>query len=50
LKNFLYAGNTAYPMDILKNTGVDMTTPDPIIKTCKKFERYLDELEKLMAE
>ncbi len=50
LKNFLYAGDTEFALDILKNTGVDMTTPEPIIKTCKKFERYLDELEKLMAE
>lgn len=45
---FLKSGSSAYPIDILKKAGVDMTTPDPILKALDSFERYLDEFEKTM--
>ncbi|HVP38285.1 MAG TPA: oligoendopeptidase F [Candidatus Saccharimonadales bacterium] len=44
---FLKAGNSAYPIDVLKTAGVDMTTPAPIEATCQKFSELLDEMEKL---
>ena len=50
LQNFIYAGNSDYPINVLKNAGVDMSTPDPIVATAKKINRYLDELEKLLNE
>ncbi len=46
--NFLKAGSSAYPLEILKNAGVDMTSPEPIQKTCKLFAELVDRLEQLM--
>lgn len=48
LNNFIEAGSSDYAINILKNAGVDMSSSEPIEKTCKKIERYLDELEELL--
>ena len=45
---FLKAGSSAYPIDVLKKAGVDMTTAEPIQLAMEQFETYLDELEKLL--
>jgi oligoendopeptidase F len=50
LQNFIYAGSSDYPIAVLKNAGVDMSSPDPIYKTIDKFNSYLDEMEKLLNE
>lgn len=50
LQNFIYAGNSDYPLNVLKAAGVDMSTPDPIVATTEKINRYLDELEELLKE
>ncbi len=50
LKNFIYAGSSDYPIAVLKNAGVDMSSPEPVNKTIDKFNNYLDEMEKLLAE
>jgi oligoendopeptidase F len=34
---------------VLRKAGVDMTKPDPINATIQKMERYMDELEKILA-
>lgn len=47
---FLKAGGSDTPIRILKNAGVDMSTPQPIEITLQKFNRLLDELEGLLAE
>ena len=47
---FLSSGSSDYPINILKNAGVDMSSPDPINKTIDKINRYMDELEKMMKE
>ncbi|MCC5466986.1 oligoendopeptidase F [Pelosinus baikalensis] len=47
---FLKAGGSDTPIQILKNAGVDMSTPQPIEITLQKFNRLLDELEGLLAE
>lgn len=44
--NFLKAGKSDYPLNILKETGVDMTSPEPVLEVVKKMNRILDELEK----
>ena len=45
---FLSMGSSDTPINLLKIAGVDMSKPDPINKTIKKMNNYLDELEKLM--
>jgi oligoendopeptidase F len=43
----LRAGGSAYPLDILKRAGLDMTTPVPYRALVAKLSRTLDEMEKL---
>jgi oligoendopeptidase F len=49
-KEFLKAGNSDYPIEVLKRAGVDMTTPQPIEQACQLFEKVLDEMESLLFE
>jgi len=46
--NFLRSGGSKFPLETLKATGVDMTTPAPAESTLRLFERRLDELEELL--
>lgn len=48
INEFLKKGSSNYPIEILKNAGVDMTTPEPIEQACQVFEEKLDAFEKLM--
>jgi oligoendopeptidase F len=48
--NFLKAGSSKFPIDVLKMAGVDMTTPEPITKAIDVFKQYLNEFEKLLEE
>ena len=43
---FLKRGGSLYPIDILKEAGVDMTTPKPIEATIRRFNELLDMIEK----
>jgi oligoendopeptidase F len=45
---FLSAGGSKYPVDLLKDAGVDMTTNEPLELTMKKMNRVMDEMEKLI--
>lgn len=45
-KGFLKSGGSDYPINILKNAGVDMTTNAPIEATIKRFNELLDMIEK----
>ncbi len=45
-KGFLKAGGSDYPIEILKNAGVDMTGKGPIEATIKRFNELLDMLDK----
>lgn len=47
---FLKAGNSDYPIDVLKAAGVDMTTAKPIEDALKVFEMRLSEFEEIMAK
>ena len=42
---FLQAGDSDYPIEILKKAGVDLTTPDPVNDTLDLFDSLLDQLE-----
>ncbi|MEG1255414.1 oligoendopeptidase F [Clostridium sp.] len=44
-KGFLKAGSSNYPIEILKNAGVDMTTPKPLEDTINRFDELLAMLE-----
>lgn len=44
--NFLRAGSTKDVLDIMKDAGVDLTTPAPVIATMDLFAETVDELEK----
>jgi oligoendopeptidase F len=46
---FLSAGGSKYPIDLLKDAGVDMTTDEPLDLTINKMNRVMDEMEKLLA-
>ena len=46
---FLAAGGSKYPIDLLKDAGVDMTTDEPLDLTMKEMNRVMDEMEKLLA-
>lgn len=48
--NFLEAGNSAPPIEVLKAAGVDMSTSKPIEQAMEIFEETLNELEKLVNE
>lgn len=47
-KNFLGAGCSDYPIEVLKAAGVDMTTPDPVDNALNVFNALVDEMEKLV--
>src|SRR4051794_11128055 len=46
--NFLKAGSSDYPIEVLKKAGVDMTSNQPILDACKVFDKKLTELEQLL--
>ncbi|MHB0856959.1 MAG: oligoendopeptidase F [Anaerolineae bacterium] len=45
---FLKGGSSKYPLDLLKDAGVDLTTPTPVKAALGDFERLLPELEDLL--
>jgi oligoendopeptidase F len=47
--DFLKAGCSDYPIEVLKKAGVDMTTSQPIEEACQVFEQRLNELESLLS-
>ncbi|MFC0271970.1 oligoendopeptidase F [Metabacillus herbersteinensis] len=47
---FLKAGSSDYPIEVLKKAGVDMTSSQPIEEACKVFEEKLNEMEELLAK
>jgi len=46
---FLAAGGSKYPIDLLKDAGVDMTTDEPLDLTIKRMNEVMDEMEKLLG-
>ena len=48
--NFLSSGCTKSPIALLKDAGVDMTTPEPVHNALALFSDLLDEMEVLMEE
>jgi oligoendopeptidase F len=50
INNFLKAGSSDYPIEVLKKAGVDMASPEPIKEALTVFEAMLDEMEALLFE
>lgn len=50
IANFLKAGSSDYPIEVLKKAGVDMTSEQPIEDACRVFEERLNELEQLLEK
>jgi oligoendopeptidase F len=46
----LSAGGSDYPLTLLKNAGVDLSTPEPIRVAFKEFELALAEMERLVDD
>jgi oligoendopeptidase F len=47
---FLSAGGSKYPIDLLKDAGVDMTTGEPLDLTIRRMNEVMDETEKLLGK
>jgi oligoendopeptidase F len=46
---FLSAGGSKYPIDLLRDAGVDMTTDEPLTLTMAKMASVMDEIEEVLA-
>ena len=46
--NFLKGGCSEYPLDLLRNAGVNMETPAPVDAAMKRFAELIDELDSLI--
>jgi len=46
--NFLKAGSSDYPINILKAAGVDMNSPQPVKAVSNRMNQVLDEMEGLL--
>ncbi len=46
--DFLSAGGSRYPLDTLKEAGVDLTDPGPIEKTIAKFDGAITQMEEIL--
>ncbi|WP_031515396.1 oligoendopeptidase F [Desulfofalx alkaliphila] len=47
---FLKSGGSNYPLDLLKEAGVDMASPQPVQDTMDLFAALLDEMEKIIGD
>jgi oligoendopeptidase F len=47
--SFLSAGGSKYPIDLLKDAGVDMTSDEPLDLTIRSMNRVMDEMEKILG-
>jgi len=46
--NFLGGGGSKYPLDLLRDAGVDMEKPEPVATAMKRFKQLVKELEGLV--
>jgi oligoendopeptidase F len=44
---FLSAGGSSYPLDVLRDAGVDLSSPEPIETAFETLASYIDRLEEL---
>jgi len=46
---FISSGGSKYPIELLKEAGVDMTTDEPLDVTMQTMNRVMDEIENILA-
>ncbi|MDR0561968.1 MAG: oligoendopeptidase F [Spirochaetaceae bacterium] len=44
---FLKSGGSRFPIEALKQAGVDMSSPEPVASACNRFSSLVEELENL---
>ena len=49
-REFLAGGSSKDSLDLLRDAGVDMTSPKPVTQALELFGSWLDELEALMGK
>jgi len=47
---FISGGHSKYPIDLLKEAGVDMTTDEPLELTVQKMNRVMDQMESMLEK
>ena len=47
---FLSSGGSKYPIDLLKDAGVDMTTDDPLNLTIREMNRVMDQMDAILTK
>ena len=47
---FLGSGSSKYPIELLKDAGVDMTTDEPLDQTMQTMNRVMDEIEGVIGD
>ena len=45
---FLGSGSSKYPIDLLKDAGIDMSTDEPLDQTMQTMHRVMDEIDSLL--
>jgi oligoendopeptidase F len=45
---FLGSGTSKYPIELLKDAGIDMTSDEPLDLTMNKMNMVMDEIERLL--
>ncbi|MGC4085059.1 MAG: M3 family metallopeptidase [Vicinamibacterales bacterium] len=45
---FLSAGGSKYPIDLLRDAGVDMTTDEPLDLTMRQMSHVMDQMESIL--
>jgi oligoendopeptidase F len=46
---FLSSGGSKYPIELLQDTGIDMTGSEPFDLTMKKMNAVMDEIETILS-
>jgi oligoendopeptidase F len=46
---FISSGGSKYPIDLLKDAGIDMTTDEPLGLTIRKMNRVMDQIEAILG-
>lgn len=46
--SFLRSGGSKFPLDLLRDAGVDMERPEPVATAMKRFSALVDELDELV--
>lgn len=47
---FLKAGNSDYPIEVLKKAGVDLTTSEPFELAMRSFNRTMDQMDEILKQ